>query len=145
MKISIAEIQADVAAYYNLQVENMIGQSREMKFCHPRMVAMYLARNWTGKSYTVIAKSFGGRNHATVIHAVKKIKSLMGSDITIRRDVLRLVRTIKNNPDIKGPAFVGIQTKLYKDIAAMQKKLEEMKKTLASLSENELKEIRKWR
>lgn len=74
-RISIDSIQQTVASYFDLRVADMTGRRRPKKIAHARQVAMYLSRKLTETSLTEIGEAFGGRDHGTVIHAVKKVKA----------------------------------------------------------------------
>lgn len=89
-RITIARIQEVVAAYYGLEPDDLAGQSRKWDVAHPRQVAMYLAREQTGQSLPCIGKRFGGRDHSTVIHAVREVRKRMSADNAVFRDVQRL-------------------------------------------------------
>ena len=83
----ISNIQAAVAAYYKLDPIVMRSQRRAFNIAHPRQVAMYLASELTPKSLVVIGKQFGGRDHTTVIHAIKAVKARMEADPEVALDV----------------------------------------------------------
>ena len=70
-RILIAEIQYRVARYYDLPVIEMKSSRRSHSVAHPRQVAMYLARHLTLRSLPEIGRRFGGRDHTTLIHAIK--------------------------------------------------------------------------
>jgi hypothetical protein len=74
---SIADIQQAVVAYYGVTIDDLRGSSQAFRFARPRQVAMYLAREMTGREKTVIGRAFGDRHHSTVIHAVKVIGAAM--------------------------------------------------------------------
>ena len=71
--VSLESIQKAVADYYQLKVADMYSKRRPANIVLPRQIAMYLAKTLTQHSYPEIGENFGGRNHATVIHAVRKI------------------------------------------------------------------------
>ena len=75
-RITIDEIQNKVSNYYNLKIEDMTSSRRIRSFARPRQVAMYLSKKLTTRSLPEIGRKFGGRDHTTVIHAVKKIEQL---------------------------------------------------------------------
>ena len=78
-KVSIDSIQRTVADYYDLRIADMTGRRRPKKIAHARQVAMYLSRKLTKSSLMEIGDAFGGRDHGTIIHAVKKVTSLVES------------------------------------------------------------------
>jgi chromosomal replication initiator protein len=77
---SIAEVQAVVAAHFKLSVEQLTSPSRTGNIAWPRQIAIHLARDLTGASLPTIGKAFGGRNHATVLHACKRVSERLKSD-----------------------------------------------------------------
>jgi len=74
--ISVENIQKSVADFYNIKVADMYSKRRPANIAMPRQVAMYLAKELTQKSFPEIGDLFGGRDHTTVLHAVKKISDL---------------------------------------------------------------------
>ena len=79
-KITIELIQQVVADYYSIGLESLLSQRRTMEITYPRQIAMYLCKEMTESSLKSIGKSFGGRDHTTVISACKKISSDLESD-----------------------------------------------------------------
>jgi chromosomal replication initiator protein len=69
-----------VASYFGVKLHDLKGPKRHRAVSHPRMVAMYLARRLTSMSYPEIGSRFGGKDHSTVISAVRKIERLCGTD-----------------------------------------------------------------
>jgi chromosomal replication initiator protein len=90
IRVLISEIQQTVAAYYRIPLMEMRSARRAREVARPRQVAMYLAKQLTPQSLTSIGDRFGGRDHTTVIHAVKQIEKLMLTDAELRNDVKRL-------------------------------------------------------
>jgi len=82
--LTIESIQREVAAYFDVKLHDLKGPKRHRAIAHPRMVAMFLARKLTNMSYPEIGSRFGGKDHSTVISAVKKIERLCGEDPTVR-------------------------------------------------------------
>jgi chromosomal replication initiator protein len=78
--LTIEAIQREVANYFGVKLADLKGPNRHRAIAHPRMIAMYLARHLTSMSYPEIGNRFAGRDHSTVISAVKKIERLVGSD-----------------------------------------------------------------
>ena len=74
--ISVENIQKSVADFYNIKVADMYSKRRPANIATPRQIAMYLAKELTQKSFPEIGDLFGGRDHTTVLHAVKKISEL---------------------------------------------------------------------
>lgn len=77
---SVRKIQRIVAAYYNLSMNDMLSERRQNSIVRPRQRAMYLCKHFTPLSYPEIGRRFGGRDHTTVLHGVRKIAALMESD-----------------------------------------------------------------
>ncbi|MCB1591177.1 MAG: chromosomal replication initiator protein DnaA [Alphaproteobacteria bacterium] len=86
-KITIDEIQRKVAEHYNLRVSDMHSARRARNVARPRQVAMYLAKILTSRSLPEIGRKFGGRDHTTVMHAIRKVEQLMNEDAQIAQDV----------------------------------------------------------
>jgi chromosomal replication initiator protein len=92
-QISVDTIQKRVAAHYGVRVSEMFSARRARNIARPRQIAMYLAKNLTSLSYPEIGRQFGGRDHTTVMHAVKTIESLTKSDAQLCEDV-ELIKSI---------------------------------------------------
>lgn len=93
-KVTIDEIQRSVAEYYNLRLAEMLSQRRSRMIARPRQVAMYLSKQLTARSLPEIGRRFGGRDHTTVMHAVRKIEDLVKSDSQLDEDITRLTRLL---------------------------------------------------
>lgn len=85
-RITIDEIQRKVAEHYNLRMADMHSSRRARNVARPRQVAMYLAKQLTARSLPEIGRKFGGRDHTTVMHAVRKVEELIESDAQIAQD-----------------------------------------------------------
>ena len=94
-RITIDDIQRKVADYYNLRLSDLLSARRSRTIARPRQVAMYLSKVLTTRSLPEIGRKFGGRDHTTVIHAVKRIESLQGTDTTIQEEVDLLSRSLE--------------------------------------------------
>jgi chromosomal replication initiator protein len=94
-KVTIDEIQRTVAEYYNLRLAEMLSQRRSRVIARPRQVAMYLCKQLTSRSLPEIGRRFGGRDHTTVMHAVRKIEDLCRSDSQLDEDITRLTRLLE--------------------------------------------------
>ncbi|MBO9399214.1 chromosomal replication initiator protein DnaA [Shimia sp. R9_3] len=94
-KISVEEIQRKVAEHYNIRLSDMIGPKRVRTFARPRQVAMYLCKQLTSRSLPEIGRRFGGRDHTTVMHGVKRIEELRSSDGQIAEDLEMLRRALE--------------------------------------------------
>jgi len=78
--LSIADVQSFVAARYALSREELVSESRAFRIAWPRQLAIFLARDLTGVSLTAIGAAFGNRNHATVLHACKRVSDRVSVD-----------------------------------------------------------------
>ena len=93
-RITIDEIQNKVCNYYNIKIDDLISSKRIRTFARPRQVAMYLSKKLTTRSLPEIGRKFGGRDHTTVIHAVKKIEELKESNSKFDEDVNLITQMI---------------------------------------------------
>ncbi len=94
-KVTIDEIIRKVADHYNLRLTDMLSPRRARAVARPRQVAMFLSKTLTSKSLPEIGRRFGGRDHTTVIHAVRKVEELRLSDGQINEDVELLRRMLE--------------------------------------------------
>ena len=94
-KVTIDEIIRKVSDHYNLRMTDILSPRRARAVARPRQVAMFLAKTLTSKSLPEIGRRFGGRDHTTVIHAVKKIEDLKSIDNQIAEDVELLRRMLE--------------------------------------------------
>lgn len=94
-KVSIEEIQRKVAEHYNIRLSDMIGPKRVRTVARPRQIAMYLAKRMTSRSLPEIGRRFGGRDHTTIMHGVRKIEELRGTDNSIAEDLDLLSRLLE--------------------------------------------------
>jgi len=92
--VSAEDIMTTVANFYNVKVSDLKGSRRLKQLVRPRHVAMYLIRQFTNHSFPEIGRIFGNRDHATVQHAVKKIRGEIKTDVDIRSAVQTLERSI---------------------------------------------------
>lgn len=95
-KTTIDDIQRKVADYYNLRLSDLLSARRSRTIARPRQIAMYLSKILTTRSLPEIGRKFGGRDHTTVIHAVKKIEDLRVGDVAIDEEVEVLRRSLEN-------------------------------------------------
>ena len=94
-RITIDEIQKKVAEHFNVRIADMHSARRARQIARPRQVAMYLAKQLTPRSLPEIGRKFGGRDHTTVIHAVRKIEELTAYDPSFKEDVDLLRRLLQ--------------------------------------------------
>jgi chromosomal replication initiator protein len=93
-RVTIDEIQRKVAEHFNMRVADMHSERRARAVARPRQVAMFLAKTLTQRSLPEIGKKFGGRDHTTVLHAVKRVEELMANDQGFAEDIELLRRTL---------------------------------------------------
>ncbi len=94
-RLTVEEIQRKVAEYFNIKMSDMVTNRRMQNIARPRQVAMYLAKQLTSKSLPEIGRKFGGRDHTTVLHAVKKVQELSADDFDFANDVEILKRSLQ--------------------------------------------------
>ena len=85
--ITIEDIQKTVVSYYNISMHDFMSSRRSRSVARPRQIAMYLAKKMTTKSLPDIGRNFSGRDHTTVIHAIKKVEELMIQDKNFENEV----------------------------------------------------------
>ncbi len=95
-KITIDDIQKAVAEFYNIKLSDMSSSRRQRAVARPRQIAMYLAKQMTPTSLPQIGQQFGGRDHTTVMHAVKKVGELIVEDACIAEDISRIEKSLKS-------------------------------------------------
>ncbi len=86
-EISVEDIQKTVSSHYNIKISDLKSPKRLKAFVLPRQIAMYLARQLTTSSYPEIGERFGGKDHSTIIHAIKKIEAKMEDDFQLRATI----------------------------------------------------------
>ena len=94
-KITVEEIQRKVSDHYTIRLSDMIGPKRLRSYARPRQVAMYLAKTLTNRSLPEIGRRFGGRDHTTVMHGVRRIEELKATDSQIADDIELLRRALE--------------------------------------------------
>ena len=94
-RITVDEIQKVVADHFNLKQADLLSERRTRAIARPRQIAMYLCKQHTTRSYPDIGRRFGGRDHTTVLHGVRKIEELMPKEEQIARDVEALTRKLR--------------------------------------------------
>lgn len=93
--ITVENIQKTVADYYQIRVQDMYSKTRRANISLPRQIAMYLSKELTRKSLPNIGDSFGGRDHTTVLHAVRKIEKARATDRQLNHELHILEQTLK--------------------------------------------------
>ncbi len=94
--VTIENIQKTVADYYKIKVADILSKRRSRSVARPRQVAMALAKELTNHSLPEIGNAFGGRDHTTVIHAVRKVDQLRNESHDIKEDYKNLIRTLSS-------------------------------------------------
>ena len=94
-QITVDNIQKTVADYFKIKVSDLFSSKRTRQIVRPRQVAMWLAKNLTSQSYPSIGDAFGGRDHTTVLHAVRTIEALRAKDNELNHDVHVLLQVLK--------------------------------------------------
>ncbi|PZQ23982.1 MAG: chromosomal replication initiator protein DnaA [Sphingopyxis macrogoltabida] len=95
-RITIDEIQRAVCAHYRLDKAEMASKRRVRAIARPRQVAMYLAKELTPRSYPEIGRRFGGRDHSTVIHAVRTVEALRVTDSELDAEIAAIRRSLNS-------------------------------------------------
>jgi chromosomal replication initiator protein len=95
-RVRIEDIQRVVARHYNVSKTDLLSNRRTRTIVKPRQIAMYLAKVMTPRSLPEIGRRFGGRDHTTVLHAVRKIEDLAGADTTLAQELELLRRLIQD-------------------------------------------------
>ncbi len=96
--VSIEDIQKRVASHFSIRTADMFSARRARQISRPRQIAMYLAKNLTASSYPEIGRQFGGRDHTTIMHAVRTIEDLMTRDSHLADDVQLLRSLLADGP-----------------------------------------------
>jgi chromosomal replication initiator protein len=94
-RVKIEDIQRIVARQYNVSRADLLSSRRTANVVRPRQVAMYLAKTLTLRSLPEIGRRFGGRDHTTVLHAVRKIEGLVGNDAMLADEIEVLKRQLQ--------------------------------------------------
>ncbi len=93
--VTIEEVQKKVAERHNLKVSDMYSSKRARNIARPRQIAMYLSKSLTSHSLAEIGKKFGGKDHTTVMHAIKKVEDLLKADKEFSEDVRLLMKVLQ--------------------------------------------------
>jgi len=94
-QLTVENIQKTVAEYFKIKVADLFSKKRTRVIVRPRQIAMWLAKNLTSQSYPSIGDAFGGRDHTTVLHAVRTIDELRARDNDLNHDVHVLLQVLK--------------------------------------------------
>lgn len=93
-EITVEDIQKKVTGYFNIKISDIKSSKRTKKFVHPRQIAMYLCRQLTTYSYPEIGEYFGGKDHSTVIHAIKKIEAELETNTSLKQSIKNIKNTL---------------------------------------------------
>ena len=89
-QVSVENIQKTTAEYYNIKMSDILSKRRSRSVARPRQMAMFLAKELTNYSLPEIGEAFGGRDHTTVIHAVKTITRLSEQDDEMKKNISQI-------------------------------------------------------
>ena len=93
--MTVDEIQKATSEHYGMKQADLISERRTRAVARPRQAAMWLAKHLTTRSLPDIGRRFGGRDHTTVIHAVRRIEALRATDAVLARDLEALTRKLR--------------------------------------------------
>lgn len=93
--ITIDLIQKEVSSFFDLTVKDLKSNQKQKKVSEPRQIAMFLSRKYTSSSFPEIGNRFGGKNHSTVVHAVKNVEKKVGRDPSVSNAVTALSTTLE--------------------------------------------------
>jgi chromosomal replication initiator protein len=94
-KVTVDEIIRKCCQHYNIRMTDMLSPRRARAVARPRQIAMYLSKMLTQRSLPDIGRKFGGRDHTTVLHAVRKIEQLCETDSAMAEDIELLRRMLE--------------------------------------------------
>ena len=94
-EITVETIQKMVANYYHIKTSDIKSSKRLKNIVLPRQISMYISRKLTSSSFPEIGSKFGGKDHSTIIHAIKKIEKKMEEDMHLRSTVEKLINNLK--------------------------------------------------
>lgn len=94
-EVTIENIQKTVAAHYQIKTSDLKSAKRLKTLVLPRQIAMYICRKLTSASFPEIGNKFGGKDHSTIIHAIKKIEKKMEEELQLRTTVEKLISTLR--------------------------------------------------
>ncbi|MBR0404739.1 MAG: chromosomal replication initiator protein DnaA [Eggerthellaceae bacterium] len=95
-KLTIADIQKQVEQYYDVSHADLIGQKRSRKIVYARQIAIYLSRQMLNQPYNYIAKSFGGRDHTTIMYSVTNVEEKLKENRELREELENIKRRIRD-------------------------------------------------
>ena len=95
-RVTVDQIQKAVAEHYGLKQADIISERRARVVARPRQAAMWIAKQITTRSLPDIGRRFGGRDHTTVLHAVRRIEALKQDDAVLARDLDAIIRKLRS-------------------------------------------------
>ena len=95
-RVTVEEIQRKVAEHFNIRLSDMLGPKRTRTIARPRQIAMYLSKEMTSRSLPEIGRRFGGRDHTTILHGVRKVEEMRASDSQLNEDIELLRRLLES-------------------------------------------------
>jgi chromosomal replication initiator protein len=95
--LSLDRIQDAVSSFYGITGAELVSSTRTARVAWPRQLALYLARELTDEPLATIGRAFGGRNHATVLHACKRVSERLLQDDQTERDVEELASALRRS------------------------------------------------
>jgi chromosomal replication initiator protein len=96
-RLTIEEIQQKVSEQFNIKLSDMLSENRSANFVKPRQIAMFLAKTLTSSSLPEIGRKFGGKDHTTVMYAVKKIEEKTKNDLDLSSVIEMLKKTLQGS------------------------------------------------
>jgi chromosomal replication initiator protein len=93
--LSIESIQKEVSNFFGIRIQDLKSERKQKNIAIPRQIAMFLARRYTGASFPEIGEKFGGKDHSTVIHAVRKIEDMIKKDSALKSTIDSVSRKIE--------------------------------------------------
>jgi chromosomal replication initiator protein len=95
-RVTISEIQKEVSKYYQITLADLTSSRRSRNIARPRQISMYIAKIMTTRSLVEIGAKFGGKDHTTVMHSVKRVEELIKSDDDIAEDIAKIKAILGN-------------------------------------------------
>lgn len=95
-RVTVEEIQRKVAEHFNIRLSDMLGPKRTRTIARPRQIAMYLSKEMTSRSLPEIGRRFGGRDHTTILHGVRKVVEMRAQDNQLNEDIELLRRLLES-------------------------------------------------
>ncbi|WP_296476390.1 chromosomal replication initiator protein DnaA [Roseinatronobacter sp.] len=95
-RVTVEEIQRKVAEHFNIRLSDMLGPKRTRTIARPRQIAMYLSKEMTSRSLPEIGRRFGGRDHTTILHGVRKVIEMREQDNQLNEDIELLRRLLES-------------------------------------------------